>query len=97
MSKKIVTMYTVEVETIRGKRERVWPEGESEATISDVEARDRIAAFVESGRVSGNVEGIAASYIRGFHLVTLTFEGVTEVKAETVHGSFVPMRERSAA
>lgn len=95
MQKK--TMYTVEVETIKGKRERVWPEHESEAMISDVEARDRIAKFVEIGRASGNVEGIAASYIRGFHLVALIFEGVTEVKAETVGGSFVPMRERSAA
>lgn len=94
---KQTTMYTVEVETIRGKRERVWPDGESEAMISDVEARDRIAAMVETGRASGNVEGIATSYIRGFHLVALTFEGVTEVKAETVSGSFAPMRERSAA
>lgn len=94
---KQTTMFTVEVETIMGKRERVWPEHESEAVISDVEARDRIAKFVETGRASGEVDGISASYIRGFHLVALTFEGVREVKAETVGGSFVPMRERSAA
>lgn len=94
---KQTVMYTVEVETIKGKRERVWPEHESEAMNSDVEARDRIAAFVETGRASGNVEGIDSRYIRGFHLVALTFEGVTEVKAETVAKSFVPMREKSAA
>lgn len=94
---KQTTMYTVEVETIRGKRERVWPEGASEATLSEQEARDRIALLVGMGRTNGNVEGIAASYIRGFHLVRLTFEGVAETNAKTVAGSFVSMREKAAA
>jgi hypothetical protein len=94
---KQTTMYTVEVETIKGKRERVWPEGGSEATLSEREARDRIATFVDMGRINGNVEGISARCIRGFHLVCLTFEGVREVKADTVAGSFVSMRETSAA
>jgi hypothetical protein len=96
MQKRTI-MYTVEVETIRGKRERVWPEGGSEATLSEREARERITLFAEAGRVSGDVEGIASSYIRGFHLVELTFEGVSEVEAKDIAGSFVAMRERSAA
>jgi hypothetical protein len=96
MQKRTI-MYTVEVETIRGKRERVWPEGESEATLSEQEGRDRLAMFVKTGRDSGEVEGIAAAYIRGFHLVALTFDGVSEVDAKDVDDSFVPMRERAAA
>ncbi len=72
-------LYAVEIETTRGRRERVWPEGGSE--LVDVEtAEGRFGRRIEDIMRGQPVEGRAASDIAAVHLVAVTVE-ILEGKA----------------
>ncbi len=72
-------LYAVEIETTRGRRERVWPEGGSE--LVDVEtAEDRFGRVQDDLEIGEPIEGRAASDIAAVHLVAVTVE-ILEEKA----------------
>jgi hypothetical protein len=84
MAKKSTSeLFGIEIETTRGTRERVWPEGGSELEASRVIVETWFHLYCGNIERGERVEDRAANGIRAVHLVRVPFVGVEAQKAET--------------
>jgi hypothetical protein len=89
------TQYAVELETTKGKLERVWPEGEGEFVPDAVQAQFRLHQQLVGQVDSSSIEGRHVHSIRLLRTVSVDADGKTIKALDTV--SLRDLRAQRAA